>query len=111
MILSDVIIATLVIGALYAFWLHGNVSQKAYLSAKRHTEKQGVTLLDQSVVLKSMSIRRSPHSLFALERRYRFEFSSVGDVRYTGQVVFHGSRRQLIQLSPFKTPEQNEPLE
>lgn len=92
-------------------WQHLEIGQRAYRAAKQRTEEVGVVLLDQSIVLRSIALRRSHRSLFAFERRYDFEFCSIGDVRYPGQVVFVGKRQQSVRLAPFRTEQQLEPLD
>lgn len=109
--LGDVGVLLLFAGLVALLWQHGNISRRAYLAVRQYTREQGVTLLDQSVVLKSVGVCRSSHSLLALERRYDFEFSSVGDVRYPGRVIFRGGRQVHIELAPFKTVEQPDPVE
>lgn len=94
-----------------ALWQHLEVGKKAYIAAKKHTLQMGVTLLDQSIVLKRLALRKSKHSLCAIERCYHFEFSSLGDQRYSGKVVFLGKRQVLVELSPHKTASQSEFLE
>ncbi len=87
---------------LYFIWQHSNISLVARNAAKKHCEKEGVQLLDQTVILKGLSLRRSSRSLFALERKYIFEFSSVGDHRYKGHINLQGKRIESIELAPFK---------
>jgi hypothetical protein len=86
----------------YGIWQHNNVSILARQAARKHCEQVGVQLLDQNILLKRMSIARSPHSLFALKRIYDFEFSSIGDFRYQGHIILLGKRIQGIELEPFK---------
>lgn len=111
MTLSTLAVWLLFITFLWLFWHHLSISQRAYRAAKQRTEEIGVVLLDQSVILRKVTLRRSTHSLFALQRRYDFEFSSIGDVRYPGYIVFTGKRLQKIHLAAFRTPKQPEPLE
>ncbi|WP_045855640.1 DUF3301 domain-containing protein [Teredinibacter purpureus] len=105
MTLSDLTLLSFLFVAGIGIWQHLGISQRAYTVVKRRTEKAGVTLLDQSIVLRSMRLCRSSHSLFAIERRYNFEFSSVGDVRYPGNAVFAGKRLLGLELAPFKEQE------
>lgn len=88
---------------LYAIWQHNNISLLARAAARRYCEKEGVQLLDQNVILKRLRLARSRHSLFAIQREYLFEFSSVGDYRYKGSIIMIGYRMKDIQLAPFKT--------
>ncbi len=99
----DLIAISPIVLLAYAIWQHNNISLQARNLAKRHCEKSGVQLLDDNVWLKHLSPCRSPHSLLAIKRVYRFEFSSVGDFRYPGSITFVGKRMHHIELAPFKT--------
>jgi hypothetical protein len=81
---------------------HLNISRRAFLTAYGLCQKEGLTLLDQSVLLKKIRLSRSKQSLFAIRREYSFEFSTVGDQRYRGQMVFIGSKRVALDLDAYK---------
>jgi len=49
-----------------------------------------------------IGITRSSQSLFALKRSYRFEFSTVGDIRYSGIIILKGLQVSHIELEPHK---------
>lgn len=83
-------------------WRHINISQAAKTVAWKHCENAGVQLLDQSIILKKISIAKSTSSIVALRRLYAFEFSTVGDIRYSGRVSMVGNQVEQIELSPFK---------
>jgi len=104
MTLNDLAIILLVVATAYALWQHNNTSLIARAAVKRHCKKAGVQLLDENVIFKCMTVRRSAHSLFALQRQYKFEFSSIGDARYSGNIILIGPRVSSIELAPFKTP-------
>lgn len=108
MTLIDLIILSCFGCVAYGVFLHGKASHIAYKAAKRKTENTGVLLLDQSVTLAAMTLRKSSSSLFAIARRYQFEFSTVGDKRYKGHVVLYGSRPVHVELEAFK-PAENHP--
>ncbi len=110
MTLSDVFYLLLIIGFTLLFWQHMGISQRAYRAAKNYTAELGLTLLDQSIVLRGLKLRKSGNTLFALERRYHFEFCSIGDERYAGKITFIGTRQQAIELAPYKTREQEIPI-
>jgi hypothetical protein len=75
----------------------------ARAAAKRHCDKEGIQLLDQNVILKQVTMCRSSNTLFALRRKYIFEFSSIGDYRYKGVIIMRGHYVENIELEPFKT--------
>ena len=109
--LSDLFVWLIPATLFLVVWQHHNVRRLAYATALRHTEQQSVTLLDQSIVLKKLRIARSNRSLFALKREFGFEFSSLGDTRYQGRVVFVGRTLIELHLDPFKVEPQYEPIE
>jgi hypothetical protein len=98
----DIMLFTCLLFFSYIIWQHNNVSIIARKIVSKHCKTAGVQLLDQNIILKKMRICRSAHSLFALQRLYIFEFSSMGDYRYKGSVVFVGKRMKEIELAPFK---------
>ncbi|WP_096084919.1 DUF3301 domain-containing protein [Agaribacterium haliotis] len=104
MTLADVFVYFILAGVAYTLWLHLEVSRLARLHAARRCAESSLVLLDQSVILQSLRLRRSHSSLIAFERRYRFEFSSVGDERYRGEVVMLGKQLQHVGLQPYKLP-------
>jgi len=105
MTLLNLTYTLLFLAACVLLWRHLNISRRAYQHAISHTKKHGVSLLDQSVVLKKMRIARSKATIIAVERQFQFEFSSVGDVRYVGCIIFSGARLKHIDLAPYKSNE------
>jgi hypothetical protein len=103
MTIYDLIFFSAIALLLYGVWQHNNISLLARAATKRHCEKEGIQLLDQNVILKRIRIVKSHRSLFAIKREYTFEFSSIGDYRYRGKTVMHGSVLAHIELAPFKT--------
>lgn len=87
----------------YSIWQHLDARRLAQRSAKNYCDKVGVQFLDQNVILRGLSIARSPRSLFALRRQFGFEFSSVGDRRYIGFITLLGQRVVDVELEPYKT--------
>jgi hypothetical protein len=103
MTLSNLFYSFLLLLAIYAIWLHVNMSSIARAYARKHCETMDVQLLDQNIILKKLSLHTSSHSLIAIGRLYLFEFSSVGDSRYHGTIQLIGNRVITIDLEPFKS--------
>ncbi|WP_370979792.1 DUF3301 domain-containing protein [Agaribacterium sp. ZY112] len=102
MTIHDLIIIFIIAMLAYLVWLHLEVSNLARAAATKRCKESDLVLLDQSVILNSISLKKSKFSLFAVERKYHFEFSSIGDTRYRGEVVFLGRRLQFVGLQPYK---------
>ena len=81
---------------LYLFWSRQQQTKAMTLTAvRRHCQQEEVQLLDDTLVLSGMALRRGPGGI-RLQRHYQFEFSSTGDERYQGQVTLAG--RHIIGL-------------
>lgn len=87
------------------YWLNAQRVKELVLgAAKKHCEKMGVQLLDDSVVLKRLWLRRDSLGNMRLWRSFQFEFSSTGDERYSGRVEVLGKRIQDLRLDPHRVP-------
>ncbi len=88
------------------WWQNLKVREQALVAVKRYCAKEMLQLLDQSVALKSMRIKRSSDTgRLVLNRNYAFEFTSTGDERYRGWIEMHGQRFAGIQTEPYKIVE------
>jgi len=59
-------------------------------AAKEHCRAYGLGLLDDTVVLQRLFVQRNPDGRIELRRQYRFEFTSDGSLRYSGEIVLSG---------------------
>lgn len=80
------------------FWWHQDqYRRRAFSLAKQACVKAGVQLLDDSVGLKRLRLRRV-RAGFVLERQFGFEFTPSGATRFVGRVVFAGARVEAVDL-------------
>ncbi|MHA7878636.1 MAG: DUF3301 domain-containing protein [Saccharospirillum sp.] len=99
---SDALLTLTLVFALGAwFWHHLGVRQRALQYCRQVTQKEGVQLLDESIIMIRMRPTRSQDTLFAFERTYQFEFSTRGDRRFLGWVVLNGVRLARVELQPY----------
>ena len=100
--LGDVLILFVIVG-MAAFWWQQDVFRRRALAlAKNACARADVQLLDDSVGLRRLRLRRS-NGHFIIERHFGFEFSPSGAARYSGQIVFHGSAVQAVDLDLSRT--------
>jgi len=71
-------------------------------SAREYCRQLGLQLLDESMVITGTWPVRGRDGRLRLRRRYQFEFASLGDRRYRGQLVLIGTRLQSIDLEAYK---------
>jgi len=74
-------------------------------AAKQHCRAYCLGLLDDTVVLKRLSVRRNPDGHVELWRQYRFEFTSDGSLRYAGEIVLSGYRVLSITTDAYRWTE------
>ncbi|NNC54292.1 MAG: DUF3301 domain-containing protein [Pseudomonadales bacterium] len=108
MFLIKILLIMLAAGAALYFYSALRVRELATFAARKRCTELGVQFLDQSVSAAGISLRTSPDtaaSKHALQRRYRFEFTSTGDERYAGLVTMLGNRVTAIELEPHRLPD------
>jgi len=88
----------LLFGILVGLWLKLiRARERAMDEARRQCERHGLQLLDESVSLRAMRLRRR-HGELALERCYGFEVSIDGDDRESGRLWMRGNAMTELSL-------------
>ena len=100
--LGDVLILFIVVGMAVFWWQQDAFRRRALTLAKSACDRADVQLLDDSVGLRSLRLRRS-NGHFIIERHFGFEFSPSGAARYSGQIVFRGSAVHTVDLDLSRT--------
>lgn len=99
------------VAALIAFWWHSDrIKYLALQQIVQVCQRQGLQLLDQTMVLSGLWLARNPDGLLAIRRRYRFEFSSTGTSRYSGEVILLGRHIVSLEMEPHIMPDEDQPL-
>lgn len=100
----------LLLGLAAGAWAHNaRISRRAIQFAAQSCHRQGLQLLDQSVLLESVRLS-TYRGMPSLIRRYRFEFSAKGDRRYLGWVTLNAWRLTATEMQPFADKPQLDPL-
>ena len=91
-----------VIALLIWFWFDTmQAREQAIAIGKRHCQNDGLQLLDETVSLSSMKVRRNSDGQVTFRRVYEFEFSDNGDNRRLGSVTLLGRHAESVQLEPY----------
>ena len=86
--------------ALLWFWQQSlRAREIAAAAARELCKRQDLQLLDATVALAGLSLRRHPRGHIALLRTYQFEYSSDGDRRQRGFVLILGMRVESAGLA------------
>lgn len=87
------------LGALIWFWQDSLVARElAHAASLRACRLSGVQLLDDTVSLDRLWLRRDSHGQWRLERRYLFEFSESGITRQPGLVIMLGHHTEVLAM-------------
>ncbi len=84
------------------WWRTHEIKQIAYRLAKRHCSEMEVQFLDDSIVLRRIRLKRLTNGQISLLRVFHFEFATIGDARYQGEVIFNGFKLHSIELEPYR---------
>lgn len=89
----------------YVIWAkQQRARQLASQVVRRHCKEQGLQLLDDTLVLDSLTFQRKHWGNWAVSRCYRFEFSSSGVERYAGRLRLSGYRVEQLELDAHRVP-------
>lgn len=87
--------------AVLLYWLDGiRAKEVATSHAKAACKKVLLELLDETVLLKKIRLRRNSQGRITLYRLYQFEFCSTGEYRYKGTARLLGKQLLGIEMEP-----------
>lgn len=105
MSLSLLFWATVVAAVISFWWRSDKIKHDALAHVSRYCKKQNLQLLDQTLVLKGVKLGRNENGSLIFRRKYSFEFTSTGEVRYQGQVVLYGASLHRMDLEAYIIPD------
>ncbi len=95
----DSLLPLLILGLAAAFWFDAlKAHERARGFCQQLCERGNVQLLDQTVALHRMAIRRGESGWLALRRSYNFELSTDGADRRQGRLTMLGQRLDSYSL-------------
>ncbi|KZY28724.1 MULTISPECIES: DUF3301 domain-containing protein [unclassified Oleiphilus] len=97
------LVLTLLVCLIVWYWLKAReLKDIALRAAAKHCRELDLSILDQTVVLRSLKLKRGNAGRLQIIREYGFEFSSTGEDRYKGSVKMAGARVQGVKLAPHR---------
>lgn len=93
----------IILTAVILYWRTAlRVKERAFLAARQRCQDMDVQLLDESIYLRRLWLKRNEHGRLAFWRAFYFEFTVSGSDRYFGRVLMLGNRIQEVQLEPHR---------
>lgn len=89
----------------YHVWQSQGVKERSKRAVEKYLRGQQLQLLDDTIALRAVWLKRNPQGQLCWWRRYHFEFSAQGDERYEGRVIALGGHIETIQLQAHRLPE------
>ena len=87
------------------WWYLSGSYEAALAGAKRHCKVMDVQFLDGSVIRNGFGMRRNSAGSLTLVQKFRFEFSTTGERRYSGFAEMLGKRILSMELEAHKIEE------
>lgn len=76
----------------------------ARAAGRRRCAELGLSLLDDTVVLTRLRLRRTEAGHMTVYREYQFEFTGDGVSRHGGEIVMLGGRIISLVMEPYREP-------
>ncbi|MAZ89201.1 MAG: hypothetical protein CL693_16350 [Cellvibrionaceae bacterium] len=102
MTLYDLMIAFALGCLAMLIWQNAGFRDRAIQLAKQHCERMDVQLLDDTIALTKLRLKKDRRGNIAVSRSYEFEFTSTGDRRYQGSLSLHGKKLDNVDLEPHR---------
>ena len=102
--LMDLVWMAVFAGAI-AYWLNAmRAKEIARAAGKRLCQQAEVMILDDTVSLKRVRLKRNGNGQLDFQRDYEFEFTSDGEYRYKGELHFLGRQLLKADLGVYRVP-------
>ena len=101
----------LLVGVLgYYYWQAQGVREVALRATRLYCQRENLQLLDDSIALRALWVKRDASGRWRLWRGYQFEFTVSGEERYSGRTVTLGRFIESIQVPPHRMPDDDHNL-
>ncbi len=96
----DELLLIMALVALVAYWFDSmSVRERAVTMVRKACQRNELLLLDQTVALRRLRLRRDDGGRVRLQRSYKFEFlADDGDIRRRGDIRLLGRKIEKIIL-------------
>jgi len=91
-------LTAIALALIWFWWDSGGTREIALRVAKKACEELGVQLLDDTVSVRKIRLKRTNAGPMGLARIYGFEFTATGAERHIGYVAMLGKRIINIEL-------------
>lgn len=108
--LSDIALLLIVGLAGSYFWQAHGIREIALRATRLYCQRESLQLLDDSVALRALWLKRDRRGRWRFWRGYQFDFTVTGDERYVGRTVTLGKLVESVQVPPHRMPDDEHTL-
>ncbi len=108
--LADIALIIIVPLIIAYYWQAQGVRETALRATRLYCQREQLQLLDESVALRSLWLKRGADGRVHIWRGYQFEFTVTGGERYIGKTVTLGRLIESIQVPPHRIPDDEQTL-
>ena len=102
----DGLIIFFILLVLIAFWWDSATAyENAYQAARQACKTNAVHLLDDTLARSKLSLCRHENGYMQFCRQYTFEFSTDGEIRYSGKIKLRGKKIDQIEMDVYRIDE------
>jgi len=88
--------------AVFYWWDSSQAKETARMAARSACAGAEVSFLDDTVALAKLWLVRNERGTVVFYRKYRFEFTSDIDFRYSGEVILFGRSVEQVSMEPYR---------
>ncbi len=92
----DILLVSLIVAAIWLWWSSAQSRESAVVLARNACTQCKVQLLDETVTLSKVGLKRNNRGHVSIARTYNFEFSTTGANRRGGVIELLG--KQLLSM-------------
>ncbi len=93
------VILLVILGLIAWFWFDTQRSQEiAKLTCQQVCGQLHLQLLDDTIALRRVWLKRNRRGRLTVQRLYQFEFSDGGNNRQRGIVIMHGIALEMLEI-------------
>ena len=102
MLSLSVVILLAIAALVFAFWWQSDkIKRMTVAYVKRYCRHRDLQLLDQTTVLRGIWLGRDEGGHLQVGRRYQFEFSTIGEQRFSGGISLLGTKLIAVETEAY----------
>ncbi len=104
---ADILVVLVFVTGVLYWWNATRTKEIARRGGRRACENAEVYFLDDTVAISNIRLRWDDRGRLKFYRKYKFEFTSDGSYRYSGEIIVFGKEIERVTMEPYRLPRDN----